>query len=100
LAEGREYDHRVGHDDAGGNSRFGCGRFGPISVGRILSLGRFSNETGTLQPISVIKTVLQLSLVKPKFLNEISGLGGIRLVEEGAGGRARLGREKPQRYNY
>ena len=44
--------------------------------------------------------VLQSSVVQLKFLNEIRGLGGIRFVEEGAGGRARLGREKHQRYNY
>jgi hypothetical protein len=55
---------------------------------------------GTLQRISVVSMVLQLSDMKLKFPNEIRGLGGIRVAKEGANGRARLGREKPQRYNY
>ena len=38
----------------------------------------------------MVSVVLQLSYMKLEFLNEISGLGGIRFVEEGASGRARL----------
>jgi hypothetical protein len=38
-----------------------------------------------------------LSDVKLKFLNEIMGLGGIRVAKEGANGRARLGRENENR---
>ena len=41
-------------------------------IGRILSSGLFSNETGTLQRISVVSMALQLSYVQPKFLNETS----------------------------
>jgi hypothetical protein len=63
----------------------------PIPPGRILSSGLFSNETRTLQRIPVVSAVLHLSHVELKFLNEISGLGGIRFAEEGANGRARLG---------
>jgi len=81
-------------------ARLGCGRLGLPSIGRILSSGLFSNETGTLQRISVVSMALQLSYVQPKFLNEIRGQAGGINLPEGASHRARLGPDYTSRANF